>query len=422
MEVTIQRAGRVDLHFQAPPSKSFTHRALIAAALAEGNSVIMHPLEAEDIRVTREALLGMGASIAPGEDRCSVTGTGGRLSCPDGLILDMQHSGTSMRLLASVALLCGRPVTLTGSPRMKERPLGPLAEALTALGGTVRFLEREGFPPVTVSGSLSGGVARVDAGMSSQFVSSILMAAPYAHRDVILELEFGIASPSYLDVTLEVMHSFGVQVERDGYHQFLIPGGRKYQGHTYPVEGDYSSASYFFALAALCGGRVQVDNLNPRSCQGDRRFLDALESMGCGVRSSKETVEVSCEGELEGIEVDMSSSPDTVQTLCMVAAKARSPTRITGIAHLRFKESDRLEATARLLRILGGDVSVEEDAILVRPSPLHGGVIDPGDDHRTAMSFAVLGLATGNVKITQAECVSKSFPGFWEQLGRQGLV
>ncbi|OPY41979.1 MAG: 3-phosphoshikimate 1-carboxyvinyltransferase [Methanoregulaceae archaeon PtaU1.Bin059] len=422
MEVTLRKAGDVYLNFRAPPSKSYTHRALIAASLALGDSIISNPLEAEDIAATSAALVGMGVQIMAG-DRCSrVRGTGGTLSCAPGLVMDMQNSGTSMRLLTSVALLCKSPVVLTGSPRMKERPLGPLADALTALGGRIEFMEKAGFPPVKVSGRLTGGQARVDAGMSSQFVSSILMAAPYAHRDVILDLDPGVASPSYLDVTLSVMEAFGATVEREGYRRFQVAAGIPYRARTYEIEGDYSSASYFFALAALCGGRVRVGNLNPTSCQGDRRFLAALESMGCRVSTPRESVEVSCDGDLDGIEIDMSSSPDTVQTLCMVAAKARSPTRISGIAHLKWKESDRLESTTRLLRSLGGDVTVEGDALIIRPAPLHGGRIDPGDDHRTAMSFTVLGLSMGNVKITQAECVSKSFPGFWEQLAGQGLV
>ncbi|HQK55400.1 MAG TPA: 3-phosphoshikimate 1-carboxyvinyltransferase [Methanolinea sp.] len=422
MEVTLRQAGNVDLNFQAPPSKSYTHRALIAASLAVGDSLISNPLEAEDIAATREALMGMGVEIIAGERSSRVRGTGGTLCCPPGLVMNMHNSGTSMRLLTSVALLCNNPVILTGSPRMKERPLGPLADALTALGGSIEFMEKTGFPPVKVSGRLTGGRVRVDAGMSSQFVSSILMAAPYAHRDVVLDLDPGVASPSYLDVTLSVMEAFGATVGREGYRRFHVAARIPYNGRTYEIEGDYSSASYFFALAALCGGRVRVGNLNPSSCQGDRRFLTALESMGCRVRSLGESVEVSCEGDLEGIEIDMSSSPDTVQTLCMVASKARSPTRISGIAHLKWKESDRLESTTTLLRSLGGDVSIEGDALVIRPAPLHGGRIDPGDDHRTAMSFAVLGLSMGNVKITQAECVSKSFPGFWEQLAGQGLV
>ena len=422
MEVKPRKTGPVDLHFSAPPSKSYTHRALIAAALGRGESSILEPLEAEDTRVTMDALRMMGVGITRRKRGYSITGTCGTLSCSGDTVIDMQNSGTSMRLLASVATLCGRPVVLTGSPRMKERPLGPLAEALSRLGATIAFLEKEGFPPVRVSGNLLGGSTRVDAGASSQFVSSILIAAPCARRDVDLELGPGIASPSYIDLTLDVMRSFGIGVERDGYRRFLVPAGQVYRGRTYAVEGDYSSASYFFAIAALCGGRVRVRNLNPRSCQGDRGFLDALSRMGCSVGSRDGTVEVLSDGELDGIDVDMSSAPDTVQTLCMVAARAKGETRISGIGHLRYKESDRLEGTARLLRGLGGDAEVDGDSLIVTPSTIHGGTVDPGGDHRTAMSFAVLGLATGNVKIIHAECVSKSFPGFWEQLAGQGLL
>lgn len=422
MEVTLQKAGPVDLHFIAPPSKSFTHRALIAAALARGNSRLISPLVSDDTDVTRDSLRAMGAGISSYKESDEVQGTCGRLTCPPGLVLDMHNSGTSMRLLTSVALLCGSPVTLTGSSRLKERPLGPLAQALATLGGEVIFVEKDGYPPVMIAGSFEGGDASIDAGISSQFVSSILMAAPYAREDVTLSLGPVVASPSYLDITLEVMHSFGALVERDGYQRFFVSAGVGYQGRPCTIEGDYSSASYFFALAAVCGGRVCVANLNPRSCQGDRRFLGALASMGCRVKERRDLVEVSSDGDLEGIEIDMSSSPDTVQTLSMVAAVARSPTRITGIGHLKFKESDRLLGTARLINAMGGDARVEGNSLLINPSPLHGGTIDPADDHRIAMSFAVLGLATGNVKIIQAECVNKSFPGFWEQLAGQGLL
>lgn len=422
MEVTLRKWGPVDLDFQAPPSKSYTHRALIAAGLARGDSTLLAPLISDDTEVTRGSLRAMGVDITHHDGRDLVKGTCGCLTCPAGLTLDMRNSGTSMRLFASLALLCEGPVTLTGSPRMNERPLGPLADALGMLGGEVSYLGKEGYPPVTISGSLLGGDAVVDPGISSQFVSSLLMAAPCAEKDVNLFLGPGIVSPSYLDITLDVMRSFGAMVDRDGYHRFHVPAGRGYQGRTYSVEGDYSSASYFFALAAMCGGRVAVSHLSSQSCQGDRRFLAALASMGCKVKGKGDTVEVSSDGDLQGIEIDMSSSPDTVQTLSMVAATAKSPSRITGIGHLKFKESDRLMGTARLLNGLGGDVRVEGDSLVIHPSPLHGGTIDPGDDHRTAMSFAVLGLATGNVKIIHAECVNKSFPGFWERLTGQGLL
>ena len=191
---------------------------------------------------------------------------------------------------------------------------------------------------------------------------------------------------------------------------------RQYGGRTYTIEGDYSSASYFFAIAAVCGGRVTVKNLVPDSVQGDRRFLEALRLMGCTVTHSENSVTVERSRDLHGITFDMSSSPDTVQTLCMVAAMAKTPTTITGISHLKFKESDRISRTAERLQALGGNVQAEDDRITIRPTPLHGGSINPDNDHRTAMSFAVLGLGVGGISITDAECVSKSFPGFWDIL------
>jgi 3-phosphoshikimate 1-carboxyvinyltransferase len=297
---------------------------------------------------------------------------------------------------------------------MQERPIGPLAGALGAIGGKVEFLRNPGFPPLQVSGKLRGGPVTIDGSVSSQFISSILMAAPYAEEDVAVTIPAPPKSASYLDITTGVMEDFGAKVAREGYGKFVVSSAARYRGRRYTIEGDYSSASYFLAIAALCGGRVTVRKLAPQSVQGDRRFANALAAMGCTVTYGKDTVTVERTGELRGIEFDMATSPDTVQTLCMVAAAASTPTTITGISHLKFKESDRINGTAERLRSLGGDVTVGDDAITIRPAPLHGGIIDPENDHRTAMSFAVLGLATGGVTITGAECVDKSFPGFWD--------
>ncbi|MDD1715927.1 MAG: 3-phosphoshikimate 1-carboxyvinyltransferase, partial [Methanolinea sp.] len=356
MEVILRKREGVDLVFSAPPSKSYTHRGLIAAALAEGGSHVMHPLQSDDTEVTRRALVSMGVPIREEKDGYRISGSGGDLVCPQGLELDMENSGTSYRLLTSVALLCRTPVVLTGSDRMKERPVGPLVAAINRLGGEATFLGTPGYPPIRVGGRFRGGNTVVEAGISSQFVSSLLLTGPYAQEDVEIRVSPGLVSPSYLDITLDVMGSFGAHVERQGYEYFRVPAGIPYHGTEYGIEGDFSGASYFFALAALCRGRVRVENLNPRSCQGDRRFVTALQAMGCRVRDLPSGMEVEYTGDLEGIEVDMSTSPDTVQTLCMVAAMARTPSRIFGISHLKWKESDRLGGTARLLRSLGGNV------------------------------------------------------------------
>jgi len=416
MIITPQRTGRVDLVITAPPSKSYTHRALIIGALGSGTTTLLHPLYADDTRLTIHALRLLGVTITVHPDQIRIEGCSGRFPTCDTTLLNLDNSGTSLRLIASLALLCRHPVILTGSQRMQKRPVGPLAQALHCLGGTVDFLKNEGYPPLKVSGHLKGGRVLVDGTISSQFITSLLIAAPYAETEVEVALPSPPASQSYLDITLDVMRVFGAHVTRDEYVRFCISNRRQYAGRTYAIEGDYSSSSYFFAIAAICGGRVTVKNLIAGSVQGDRRFLDALRLMGCTVTHAGDTVTVERTGDLKGITLDMSSSPDTVQTLCMVAAMAKTPTTITGISHLKFKESDRISGTAERLKALGGNVQAEDDRMTICPGPLHGGMINPDNDHRTAMSFAVLGLGIGGITITDAECVSKSFPGFWDIL------
>jgi 3-phosphoshikimate 1-carboxyvinyltransferase len=420
MNVTLNRARDVNLTFTAPPSKSYTHRALIAAALADGRSSIETPLSSGDTLVTRKALSGLGIDIDDVNSDLVVEGCSGLLPCEGPVTLDCENSGTSLRLLTCIALLCPSTVTLTGDPRMRQRPIGPLVDALNSLGGDIRYTGRMGFPPIRVSGTLYGGRTIIDAAASSQFVSSLLMGSPCAKKRVALELPDRPASGSYLDITIDVMEAFGIAVERDGYGSFAVEPGT-YRARRYTIEGDYSSASYFFAIAAACEGKVAVENLNPGSLQGDRLFLSALEDMGCIVSSKDRQVVLERTGPLRGIEIDMSTSPDAVPTLCAVAAFADTPTRITGIGHLKFKESDRIEAIAKMLGGLGIQTKAESDALTVYPGQVQAGWIEPQNDHRIAMAGAVLGLGAGNVTIGSAECVIKSFPGFWDLLSEAGL-
>jgi 3-phosphoshikimate 1-carboxyvinyltransferase len=395
---------------------------LIAAGLARGTSRIDRPLDAEDTRITVGALKALGVVINSDDRGLTVIGSDGEFRITDGLTLDLGNSGTSMRLLTGVALLATAPVVLTGTQRMRERPIGPLVAALNAAGGRIGYLGRSGCPPIRVQGGFGGGKMTIPGDVSSQFISSILLAAPYADHEVDLSVSSPPASRSYLDLTVDIMRTFVAGVERDAYARFRVRNDLPYLARQYAVEGDFSSASYFFAIAAACGGRVTVGNLNPDSAQGDRAFVRALEQMGCRVTFGKNEVMVEGDGSLRGIRIDMSSSPDTVQTLCMLAALARSPSTISGIAHLRFKESDRIGAIADSLRQLGGSVEAGTDFLRIEPAPLHGGFIDPRDDHRTAMSAAVLGLAVGGVTIRDAECVAKSYPGFWDALRQGGLL
>jgi 3-phosphoshikimate 1-carboxyvinyltransferase len=336
--------------------------------------------------------------------------------------LDLGDSGTSLRLLASVALLSPREVTLDGSHRMRERPVGPLADALTVLGGHVRYRGRTGFPPLTVQGEFRGGPVTVDGSISSQFASSLLLAGPCGAEDLVLRIDPPPVSASYLDITADLMKTFGAQVEQEGSTRFRVPAGKGYRGKEYRVEGDYSSASYLLALAAVAGGRVAVEGLSPRSVQGDRMFLSILAAMGCNVRSEGDSVTVERTGPLHGVVTDMARAPDTVMTVCAVASFADSPTTITGVGHLQYKESDRIRVMAEGIRSLGGKVEVGEDRIRILPGPLHGGTIDPAGDHRIAMAFAVIGLGAGGVTVEHAETVGKSFPGFWDQLQGAGVL
>jgi 3-phosphoshikimate 1-carboxyvinyltransferase len=419
---SLSRAHGVESRFCAPPSKSYTHRAMVIAALANGMSFLHNPLIAEDTNLTRYALESLGVKIHAEPPLIRISGLDGQFTCGQEKTLDLNNSGTSLRLFTALALLCDQPIILTGSSRMQGRPVGPLADALSSLGGTVEFLKKTGYPPLRVRGTLEGGTAKIDGTMSSQFISSVLIASPYAQQPVELEIPSLPVSSSYLDVTVTIMRAFGARVMTDDQHRwFQVSNRQRYQARSYDIEGDYSSASYFFAIAAICGGRVAVENLNPHSVQGDRQFLEILRTMGCTVTKGPDTITVERTGDLIGIDCDMSSLPDTVQTLCMVAAVASTPTTIRGITHLKHKESDRGLGTAQRLNQLGGDVRVESDTITVFPRPLHGGTVDPGNDHRTAMSFAVLGLGIGGVTIEHAECVSKSFPCFWDALAGAGL-
>ena len=422
MIAKISRIGPVDAVFSAPPSKSYTHRALIAAALASGRSRITSPLRAIDTELTARGLKSLGVPIEWRPEEIIIAGCGGEFPTSGEVTIDCGNSGTTLRLLASTALLAPHTVALTGSARMLERPVGPLADALQVLGGDVAFVGRPGYPPIRIAGRLRGGKAEIDGSMSSQFISSILMAAPYADEDVALTLPAPPASRSYLDVTMDVMLRFGARIERRDYDWFRVKSGVPYRGMDYRVEGDYSSASYLFAIAAVCGGKVTVTGLHPASAQGDRRFIEALGMMGCRVAATGDAVTVERTGDLTGIDIDMSSSPDTVQTLAAVAATARSSTTITGIAHLQYKESDRVGVTAEVLRRMGAGVQITDDSLTITPAPLHGVLVDPHDDHRTAMAFAVLGLAVGGMAIRDPGCVEKSFPGFWEALYGEGLL
>jgi len=398
-----------------PGSKSYTHRTLIAASLAKGESVLINALRSEDTEYTAQGLIKFGVPVAAEGNSFCVQGTGGRLK-PGAEKIYVGNSGTSMRFLTALAALRHGRTLLDGTERMRLRPITPLLDGLVALGVKAYSQEGNGYPPVIIeSQGLWGGVTRIDGGASSQFLSALLLVSPLAQGDLRLEVMGHLASRPYVDMTREVMRSFGVEVQTSGDQAYLVRAGQRYAPQKYKVEGDASNASYFLAAAAVTRGRVRVENFRPASVQGDSGFLPILEKMGCTVIRGENFAEVQGR-ELRGVEVDMNAMPDLVPTLAVTASFARGKTVLQNIGHLRWKESDRIAALAVELAKMGVVVEEGKDWLAVEGSKVRGAEIETYDDHRLAMSFAIAGLVTPGIKIKGEQCVDKSFPGFWETI------
>lgn len=400
-----------------PGSKSISHRALIAAGLAEGRSRIKNFLECEDTLFTVNALRQLGVKISGKGEELAVSGIGGRFARSPGIKgIYLGNSGTSFRLLLSTVALAKGHYLLKGTPRMQKRPVEGLVQALNKLGVEAWCTGEQGVPPVYIKADgIRGGKVEIEGNTSSQYVSSLLMAGPLAETDEEIGVKGDLVSRPYVDLTLGVMDQFGVQVVRDGYRRFNIPAGQGYKACEFCIEGDISSASYFWAAAAVTGGTVKTENIRPSTTsQGDIDFLGILEEMGCRVDRQADRVIVRGDS-LTGIDANMSSMPDMVPTLAAVALFAEGKTSIRNVSHLRYKESDRLAAIARELKKMNARVEELPDGLVIHGrSPLSGRVQDPHDDHRIAMSLAVVGLMVPGVKIKNEECVNKSFPNFWK--------
>ena len=400
-----------------PGSKSYTHRALILSSLADGESILIHALRCEDTERTVQALIKFGVPVFWESDDVRILGRGGKFKATDERI-DVGNSGTSMRFLTALAALKKGIILLDGNERMRKRPIGELLNGLGELGVKAYSQKGDDCPPVIVkSHGLNGGTVRIKGEESSQFLSGLLMVAPYAQRDVNIEVTGSLASKPYVDITLDVMSAFGVGIRNQRYHSFFIKAGQHYLPQKYRIEGDASNASYFFSAAAVCRGRVKVKNLNPATIQGDIGFLEILERMGCRVTRGKDWIEV-LGGELRGIEKDMNEMPDLVPTLAVTAAFAQGKTVIQNIGHLRLKESDRIHALVVELSKMGIRTEEGEDWLEIEGGKPHGAEIETYDDHRMAMGFAIAGLVVPGVKIKGERCVDKSFPEFWEVLQR----
>lgn len=418
--IEIQPSGPLRAKIRPPGSKSITNRALVCAALARGESLLTGALESDDTQVMIEGLRQLRLALRHdrGARTIRVTGCDGRPPAASADLL-LGNSGTTVRFLTALVTLGHGVYRLDGTPRMRERPIQDLLDALQQLGADAASEAGSGCPPVVVhAAGLRGGRAEVAGNISSQFLSAVLLAAPYATSDVVLSVRGELVSKPYVMMTLAVMRAFGVDVAC-GNSSLRVPAPQSYRGCTYAIEPDASAASYFFAAAAIAGGSVTVEGLCRNSLQGDVAFCDCLRQMGCEVIDGDTSITV--EGRpLHGVDVDMNAISDTVQTLAAVALFAQGPTTIRNVGHIRHKETDRIAALANELRKFGAEIEQWADGLRITPKPLHAATIDTYDDHRMAMSMALVGLAVPSVVIRDPCCTSKTYPEFFNDLAGLG--
>jgi 3-phosphoshikimate 1-carboxyvinyltransferase len=402
---------------RVPGSKSLTNRALVVAALADGESILTGALDSDDTRVMVDSLQKLGIVVEHDSASSVVKIRGCANKIPANQAeLYIANSGTSLRFLAAMVATASGTFRLDGTPRMRQRPVAALLEALNGLGADATSELGTGCPPITVKASgLDGGYAFVKGDVSSQFLSGLLMALPYSRATSSVEVEGVLVSKPYVAMTIAVMEAFGVRVNNRKDRRFDVYPSR-YTGRAYVIEPDASAASYWFAAAALTGSTITVEGLGTESIQGDLAFVDLLEHMGCTVTREKDATTVTG-GPLRGIDVDMNAISDTVMTLAVVALFASGITRIRNVAHIRHKETDRIAALATELRKLGATIDEHPDGLVViPPSAITPSTIKTYDDHRMAMSFALAGLKAPGVTILDPACVAKTYPGFWDDL------
>ena len=408
-----------DAVIELPGSKSYSNRALLVAALARGRSEITRALFSDDTRYMQRALDALGVRVRADETSQSfvVDGVDGRSPASEAT-LEIGNAGTAARFLTAAVALGRGTFVIDGSAAMRKRPIQPLLDGLRALGVDAESREATGCPPVVVRAKgIAGGRARVRGDVSSQYLSALLMAAPYAARDVELEIEGELVSAPYVTMTLSTMAEFGVRAERDGDRWFRVPSGQHYAARPYAVEPDASGASYFFAAAAVTGGRVVVPRLGRRSAQGDLGLLDVLARMGCDVAIDADAITVRGVTRLRAVDADFTRMGDVATTLMAIAPFADGPVTVRGIAQTHYEESDRPVAAATELRRMGLTVDSSWDSVTIHPGTPQPCEVQTYDDHRIAMSFAVTGLRAPGIRIAGPECVSKTFPEFFDVLG-----
>ncbi|MCQ3530294.1 3-phosphoshikimate 1-carboxyvinyltransferase, partial [Salmonella enterica subsp. enterica serovar Indiana] len=394
--LTLQPIARVDGAINLPGSKSVSNRALLLAALACGKTVLTNLLDSDDVRHMLNALsaLGINYTLSADRTRCDITGNGGPLRASGALELFLGNAGTAMRPLAAALCLGQNEIVLTGEPRMKERPIGHLVDSLRQGGANIDYLEQENYPPLRLRGGFTGGDIEVDGSVSSQFLTALLMTAPLAPEDTIIRVKGELVSKPYIDITLNLMKTFGVEITNHHYQQFVVKGGQQYHSPgRYLVEGDASSASYFLAAGAIKGGTVKVTGIGRKSMQGDIRFADVLEKMGATITWGDDFIACT-RGELHAIDMDMNHIPDAAMTIATTALFAKGTTTLRNIYNWRVKETDRLFAMATELRKVGAEVEEGHDYIRITPpAKLQHADIGTYNDHRMAMCFSLVALS-----------------------------
>ncbi|MFK7912872.1 MAG: 3-phosphoshikimate 1-carboxyvinyltransferase [Pseudomonadales bacterium] len=405
---------------QLPGSKSISNRALLLAALARGQTTLRNLLHSEDTERMLTALGQLGIEITGSDDALTVTGTAGPMPKPNAAIhLDLGLAGTALRPLTAALTLGQGTFHLDGTQRMRERPIGDLVDALIPLGANISYTGNPGYPPLTITGNgLAGGQTRIRGDVSSQFLTALLMAAPYADSPVQIEIEGELVSRPYIDITLNMMQRFGIEVRHEDHQRFVVPQGCYQAPGSYLVEGDASSASYFLAAGAIAGSGVTVAGMGRNSIQGDAAFADVLRAMGAQVQWQPDSITVRPPGQggLQAVDMDLNHIPDAAMTIAVLALFASGTTRIRNIANWRVKETDRLSAMATELRKLGASVEEDADAIAVTaPTQLRKAQIATYGDHRMAMCFSLAALTEVGVDIEEPNCVAKTFPDYFEQ-------
>jgi 3-phosphoshikimate 1-carboxyvinyltransferase len=417
--LTLKPLSHIQGEVNIPGSKSLSNRILLLSALAQGDTEVNNLLDSDDIRHMLKALSQLGVKYSLNEDKtvCQMQGLGQVFQADDVLELFLGNAGTAMRPLTAALCASHGKFKMTGEPRMYERPIGDLIDALTQAGAHVEYLKDEGYPPMLIEANgLHGGEIDIQGNLSSQFLTAMLMAAPLCRRDVIINVIGELVSKPYIDITLDVMQRFGVQVENQQHQCFVIPSAQVYRSPgRIMVEGDASSASYFLAAAAIAGGPVRVHGVGKNSVQGDAKFAAVLEMMGAKVTWADEWIEVTGSGELHGVDVDLNHIPDAAMTIATTALFASGRTVIRNIYNWRVKETDRLAAMSTELRKLGAAVEEGEDYLIIDPpEKILSAAIDTYDDHRIAMCFSLAAFGDADITINDPGCTSKTFPSYFE--------